>query len=119
MSINNKNNITKQIVEDIQISKSNQQQEILRNSSHFNPVFMVVCKTDIEGNKLNLLDFRDDSKYFVVEKTNKDIKMKYRELPGLWNGGMSDWNTIFVEIPSQVFSPVKTVLGLNNIAHKA
>ena len=117
--VNNKNNITKQIVEDIQISKSNQQQEILRNSSHFNPVFMVVCKTDIEGNKLNLLDFRDDSKYFVVEKTNKDIKMKYRELPGLWNGGMSDWNTIFVEIPSQVFSPVKTVLGLNNIAHKA
>ena len=117
--VKNQNNITKQIVEGIQISKINKQQEVFRNSSHFNPVFMVVCKTDIEGNRLNLIDFRDDSKYFVVEKTNKDINVKYRELPGLWNGSMSDWNTIFVEIPSQVFSPVKTVLGLNNIAHKA
>jgi len=117
--VKNQNSITKQIVEDIQISNINKQQEIFRNSSHFNPVLMVVCKTDIEGNRLNLIDFRDDSKYFVVEKTNKDINIKYRELPGLWNGSMSDWNTIFVEIPSQVFSPVKTVLGLNNIAHKA
>ena len=65
------------------------------------------------------MKFRDDETYFVVEKSHKGIPIKYRELPGLWNGSMSNWNTVFVEIPSAVFSPVKTVLDLNNPAHKA
>ena len=111
--------ISKQIIEGIQIPKTPEQKEIVQNSSHFNPVFLVVCKTDVEGNRLNIMKFRDDETYFVVEKSHKGIPIKYRELPGLWNGSMSNWNTVFVEIPSAVFSPVKTVLDLNNPAHKA
>jgi hypothetical protein len=117
--IKNKNGVTKQIVEGFQISKKNHQKEIVQNSSHFNPVFLVVCKTDIQGNRLDLMRFRDEETCFVVDKKYKDISIKYRELPGLWNGGMSDWNTIFIEVPSVVFSPVKTVLGLNTPAHTA
>lgn len=115
--VKNKNSLTKQIVEGFQISKKNHQKEIVQSSSHFNPVFLVVCKTDIQGNRLDLMRFRDEETCFVVDKKYKDISIKYRELPGLWNGGMSDWNTIFIEVPSAVFSPVKTVLGLNNPAH--
>lgn len=115
----NEKGVTKQIIEGIQIPKTPEQKEIVQNSSHFNPVFLVVCKTDIHGDRLDLMQFRDEETYFVVEKSHKGIPIKYRELPGLWNGSMSNWNTIFVEIPSAVFSPVKTVLDLNNPAHKA
>lgn len=113
------NGVSKQIVEGIQISNQPDQKEIVQNSSHFNPVFLVVCKTDVNDKRLDLMDFRDDSAYFVVEKTEKEKSIKYRELPGLWNGSMSNWNTVFMEIPSSVFSPVKTVLDLNTPAHKA
>jgi len=115
----NQHGVTKQIVEKIQISSTPEQMSIAQNSSHFNPVFMAVCKTDVHGDRLDLTRFTDEQAYFVVEKMDKNVSVKYRELPGLWNGGMSNWNTIFIEIPSAVFSPVKTVLGLNNPAHKA
>jgi len=111
--------VTKQIIEKVQISEDKDQQKIVEASSHFNPVFMVVSKADIYGNPLNLNDFRDDSKFFVVKKTHKGEEVTYRELPGLWNGSMSNWNTLFLEIPSEVFSPVKTILDLAKPAHIA
>lgn len=110
--------VTKQIIEKIQISEDDDQQEIVANSSHFNPVFMVVSKTDVHGEPLNLMDFRDDSRFFVVHKSHKGKNIVYRELPGLWNGSMSDWNTLFLEIPSEVFSPVKTILDLAKPLHQ-
>jgi len=104
--------ITKQIVEKVQISGEEDQQKILRESSHFNPVMIVACKNDLHGNRLNLHEFSNDEQYLVVKKPYDGKMIYYRELPGLWNGGMYYWNTIFVEIPSKVFSPVKAVLDL-------
>lgn len=109
--------VSKQIVEKAQIKE--EQLALMQESSHFNPVFLVLSKSDSRGNKLDLNDFKDDTKYFVVEKSHKGKLIKYRELPGLWNGSMSRWNTIFLEIPSSVFSPVKTVLDLIKPAHLA
>ena len=117
--ITDENGVTSQIIEKAQVKNLAGQQEIVQKSSHFNPVFIVVSKSDVFGNKLNLLHFRDDSKFFVVKKSHRGKEILYRELPGLWNGGMSDWNTIFLEIPSTVFSPVKSILDLNKPAHKA
>jgi hypothetical protein len=110
--------ISKQIVEGVQISKSEDQQQIVQESSHFNPVFIAVSKSDIAGNHLDLNDFVDHSKNLVVKKPNKGSEIIYRELPGLWNGAMSNWNTLFLEIPATVFSPVKTALDLLKDAHK-
>jgi hypothetical protein len=62
--------------------------------------------------------FSDPEQFFVVKKTQQGQDIVYRELPGLWNGSMAHWNTIFVEIPSTAFSPVKTVLDLIHPAHK-
>ncbi|MBL1281457.1 MAG: DUF4301 family protein [Fluviicola sp.] len=107
-----KQGVSKQVIEKSQIDKSDAQQEIVQKSTHFNPVFIAVSKTDVFGNKLDLMQFRDDSKFFVVKKTHKGKEIIYRELPGLWNGSMSNWNTIFLEIPQEVFTPVKSVLDL-------
>ena len=116
--INDNGTITKQIIEKAQISDDHNTQMIAKQSSHFNPVFMVVSKSDTNGNILDLDLFKDDSKYFVVSKSHKGMDVHYRELPGLWNGSMSYWNTIFVEIPLEVFSPVKTINDLNKEAHQ-
>ena len=111
--------VTKQIVEKIQVSENDEQQKIIKESSHFNPVFIVISKSDVYGNHLDLMEFVDDSKFFVVNKSHKGNEILYRELPGLWNGGMSNWNSLFLEIPSAVFSPVKTILDLTKPAHLA
>lgn len=109
--------LTKQIVEKVQISDAADQQEILTGSSHFNPVMIVASKNDLDGNRLNLHDFSHDEQYLVVKKPFNGKMIYYRELPGLWNGGMYYWNSLFVEIPSVVFSPVKTVLDLTAKQH--
>lgn len=111
--------VSKQIIEKVQISNDKDQQMILCESSHFNPVFIIASVKDLEGNKFDLLNYRDDSAYFVVEKMHMGKTIRYRELPGLWNGSMSNWNTIFFEISSEVFSPVKSVLDLLNPLHLA
>ncbi len=111
--------ITKQIIEKAQISNAVDQQEIVSRSTHFNPVFIVVSKSDCKGNRLDLTSFRDDDAFFVVEKSQFGKKVFYRELPGLWNGAMSNWNTIFIDIPSETFSPVKTIVDLTKPAHTA
>lgn len=109
---------TKQIIEKAQIKLQSDQQEILKQSTHFNPVFIAMSKTDCSGNSLDLMNFVDADKYFVVHKSHKGNDIYYRELPGLWNGSMGNWNSLFVEIPSEVFSPVKTILDLTKPLHQ-
>ncbi len=109
--------VSKQIVEKVQISDNDK--ALVEESSHFNPVFIALSKTDIDGNALDLEKFVDPSKYLVVDKPHQSGTLRYRELPGLWNGSMHNWNTVFVEIPKEVFSPVKSVFDLMKEAHKA
>jgi len=117
--IEDNGSVSKQIVEKAQIKTSIPEQlKIVQESSHFNPVFIAVSKSDLNGKMLDLMTYRDDSKFFVVNKTHHGSPIAYRELPGLWNGSMSNWNTVFLEIPSDVFSPVKTVLDLVKSAHQ-
>ena len=109
--------VTKQIVEKVQVS--DEDKCIMEQSSHFNPVFIALSKSDVDGNPLDLNRFVDHSKYLVVTKPFEAREIKFRELPGLWNGSMSNWNTVFVEIPAGVFSPVKSLFDLLEEAHQA
>ncbi|MFM7667176.1 MAG: DUF4301 family protein [Bacteroidota bacterium] len=111
--VKNKNGfITKQIVEKAQISNEVNQQKILNESTHFNPVMIVASVKNYTGKKYDLTQFVDDQTYFIVTKSHEGKSMQYLENPGLWNGTMAHWNSVFVEIPSEVFSPVKTILDL-------
>ncbi len=115
--INDQGIISKQIVEKSQISNNADQNKILIQSTHFNPVLIAASPISLEGKKLELNEFCDDKKYFIVHKKHHGQKIRFIELPGLWNGGMAFWNTIFVEVPNATFSPVKTVLDLLDEAH--
>lgn len=116
--VRDKDQITKQIVEGVEISEVEDQKNVFRDSSHFNPVLMVISKTDLDGGALNLTDYVDDKKSIIVKKMYRGEEINYLELPGLWNGSMSNWNSIFVEVSIDVFSPVKTALDLLSNAHK-
>ncbi len=109
-----KGNFTLQLVESAQIYMKNEDQKAkFHQASHFNPVDLV-CAT----RGLNLLNFRDMNTGFITDKTKDGKKLKAMELPGLWNGAMSDWNTLFVEVPLETFNPVKTVTDLIRPAHQ-
>jgi hypothetical protein len=109
-----KGNFTLQLVESAQIDMKNEDQKAkFHQASHFNPVDLV-CAT----RGLNLLNFRDMNTGFITDKTKDGKKLKAMELPGLWNGAMSDWNTLFVEVPLETFNPVKTVTDLIRPAHQ-
>ncbi len=110
--------ISKQIVEKSQIKMKGQQYRLMVQSTHFNPVVIVAVNKDVNGKPFDLMQFSDESKYFVVNKKFKGKDIYFSELPGLWNGSMAHWNSIFVEIPSASFSPVKTVLDLLGSSHK-
>lgn len=107
--------VSKQIVESSQIAPG--QKEVMLKATHFNPVFMALSLTNLSEKKLDLHDFVDESKYLIVEKDHQGQKVKYRELPGLWNGGMHHWNTLFIEMNASIFSPVKSILDLSNPLH--
>ncbi|MDT0295253.1 DUF4301 family protein [Mesonia ostreae] len=108
-----------QIVESAQIDHTNQsQQDIAAKATHFNPVDIVCGIKDYQGEKFNLLDFVDASKGFISEKSKDGRALKALELPGLWNGAMAHWNTIFVEVPLVTFNPVKTVVDLLKPSHQ-
>ena len=115
--INENGELTKQIIEKAQINNVPEQYKIMIQSTHFNPVMIAAITKDVDEIKFDLTNFVDESKYFIVDKTQNGKKINYIELPGLWNGSMANWNTIFVEIPSDTFSPVKTVLDLLDKAH--
>jgi hypothetical protein len=112
-------NISLQIIESAQIDMDNKRQvEILKNSTHFNPVDLVCGVKNYKGEKYNLLNFVDSKQGFITEKTKDGKELKALELPGLWNGAMAYWNTIFVEVPLITFNPVKTVNDLLKPAHQ-
>ena len=73
---------------------------------------------DYQGKKFDLLDFRDADSGFITQKSYNGVPIKVLELPGLWNGAMARWNTIFVEVPLSTFSPVKTVNDLIKKVHR-
>ncbi len=111
--------ISKQIVEKSQVDPSDvQQMRILSEATHFNPVDMVCAIRDRHGNKYNLNNFIDYSTGFVSEKFHNGKVIKALELPGLWNGAMALWNTVFVEVPVSTFNPVKTVNDLLRPGHQ-
>ena len=110
---------SKQIVEKAQIASTPDQLDILLKSSHFNPVLMAISPYSLTGEKFDLHHYADPSAFFIVRKDHNGTPVRYIELPGLWNGSMANWNTIFVEVDSESFSPVKTVLDLLDDAHKS
>ncbi|NNE31551.1 MAG: DUF4301 family protein, partial [Winogradskyella sp.] len=108
-----------QIVESAQINlKDKKQKEILKNATHFNPVDLVCGVKNYKGEKFNLEDFVDHTAAFITMKTKVGKNLKALELPGLWNGSMAYWNTIFVEVPIITFNPVKTVNDLLKAPHQ-
>lgn len=108
-----------QIVESSQIDlKDPAQAEIFKGSTHFNPVDLVCCPLDFRGNKFDLEEFIDPETGFISMKTKDGQPLKAQELPGLWNGAMAYWLTIFVEVPVITFNPVKTVNDLLRETHR-
>lgn len=108
-----------QILESTQIDLSKEEnRELLQKASHFNPVDLVCYIKDFKGNKFNLPDYVDPDTCFISSKSLHGKALKALELPGLWNGAMSDWSTIFVEVPIETFNPVKTVNDLLRPAHQ-
>jgi len=112
--------ISLQIVESVQIDpKSERQQQIKIASTHFNPVDIVCAVKNYKGEKYDLHKFVDKKAAFITHKTIQGTPIKAIEHPGLWNGAMAHWNTIFVEVPLITFNPVKNVNDLLNPAHQA
>ena len=108
-----------QILESVQINKDNPAAVAALNSAtHFNPVDLVCCLRDYRGRKFNLPDFVDPDAGFISSKSFQGRELRALELPGLWNGSMSRWNTLFVEVPVETFNPVKVVLDLLRPAHQ-
>ncbi len=108
-----------QIVEKAQINMDDPKQvEILNGSTHFNPVDIVCGMKDYKGRKFDLMQFRDPATGIISNKSKDGRELKAQELPGLWNGGMADWNTLFVEVPLLTFTPVKTVNDLLKEEHQ-
>ena len=117
--INENGKVTKQIVEKAQIRLQGDQFRLMVRSTHFNPVMIALSTRDLEGNKIDLRKHTDSNKYFVVQKEQKGQSVQFVEMPGLWNGGMADWNTLFVEVSQKVFTPVKNILDLLESDHQA
>lgn len=108
-----------QIVESSQIDLDNKEQnDILSQATHFNPVDLVCALKDYKGNYFDLTRFVDNNTGFIVYKNRFGHDVKSYELPGLWNGGMAGWLTVFVEVPLATFNPVKTVNDLLKPAHQ-
>ncbi|MBD5209108.1 MAG: DUF4301 family protein [Bacteroidales bacterium] len=119
LTVNPDGSVSPQILESTQIDPNNKEaMKMLKESTHFNPVDLVVCTKDWNGNKFNLLDYVDPATGFISDKSKGGTALKALELPGLWNGAMSNWNTLLVEVPSETFNPVKTVNDLLREAHK-
>lgn len=111
--------VSLQIVESAQIDKKNDyHQSIQKLATHFNPVDIVCGVKDYQGNKYDLNEFVDRKSYFIASKSKSGKKIKALELPGLWNGGMAFWNTVFVEVPLITFNPVKTINDLLKPTHQ-
>jgi hypothetical protein len=108
-----------QIIEQTQIDiTSEEQKRIWSSSTHFNPVDLVCGVKDYKGQKFDLERFVDENSYFISQKSLGGRDLKALEFPGLWNGSMARWNTVFVEIPLITFNPVKTIIDLLREEHR-
>ena len=108
-----------QVLESVQINMSDDHaREALASATHFNPVDIVCCLHDYKGESFDLLKYVDEDAGFISSKSYQGRELKALELPGLWNGAMSKWNTLFVEVPLDTFNPVKVVLDLLRPAHQ-
>ena len=119
LTYNQDGTISLQILESSQIDKSNEAyQKMFTEGTHFNPVDLVCAVKDYKGQAFNLPEFVDKTTGFISSKSKNGKELKALELPGLWNGAMSDWNTVFVEVPLSTFNPVKTVNDLLREQHQ-
>ncbi|MDD6895538.1 MAG: DUF4301 family protein [Prevotellaceae bacterium] len=119
LTYNQDGTVSLQILESSQIDKNNAEyMEMFTKGTHFNPVDLVCAVKDYKGQPFNLPDFVDRTTGFISSKSKNGKELKALELPGLWNGAMSDWNTIFVEVPLATFNPVKTVNDLLRDQHQ-
>lgn len=113
LAVNSDGTISPQILESSQIDMADpEKKEMFLQGTHFNPVDLVCGVKDYRGQHFDLKDFVDNNTGFISIKSKSGKELKALELPGLWNGAMSDWNTIFVEVPIDTFNPVKTVNDL-------
>lgn len=108
-----------QILEAAQIDENDPAaMQLMKSGTHFNPVDLVCYIKDYKGNKFDLKKFVDPDTGLISQKSTEGTEIKALELPGLWNGSMSDWNTVFVEVPIETFNPVKTVNDLLRPQHQ-
>ncbi len=116
---NSKGEVSLQIVESSQIDLKNpDQKQIVQESTHFNPVDLVCSVRNFKGKPFDLRKYVDPETGFISEKSSGGRKLKAQELPGLWNGAMADWITVFVETPIITFNPVKTINDLLRDQHQ-
>jgi len=117
---NEKEEITLQIVEMSQINPNNESHQLMvKEATHFNPVDIVCGIRDYKGEKFDLTKFIDPKSGIITKKSQDGKPLKALELPGLWNGAMAGWNSVFIEVPLQTFNPVKTVNDLLNKEHRS
>lgn len=117
-TVNEDGTVSLQILESSQIDLSDpKKKDLFKKGTHFNPVDIVCGVKDYKGDKFDLIDYIDKNTGFISEKTKEGRALKALELPGLWNGAMSDWNTVFVEVPLSTFNPVKSVNDLLRKEH--
>jgi hypothetical protein len=108
-----------QIVESSQVDlKDDAQKNIFSRATHFNPVDLVCSIRDFQGNHFSLQEFTDEDTGFISFKSSSGRTLKAQELPGLWNGSMAKWITLFAEVPVITFNPVKTVNDLIRKEHQ-
>jgi hypothetical protein len=118
-ALNRDRTVSLQIAESVQIDFANSSQaNIAHHATHFNPVDLVCGLKNYKGEKYDLHQFRDPETGFISHKSRDGKELKAQELPGLWNGAMSDWNTLFVEVPVETFYPVKTINDLLRQQHQ-
>ena len=111
--------VSPQILEASQINTADDtQRAIMEQATHFNPVDLVCCPKDYKGRAFDLRKYVDGTTCFISTKSKGGRELKALELPGLWNGAMADWNTVFVEVPLATFNPVKNVNDLLRPEHQ-
>ena len=119
LTYNQDGTVSLQILESSQIDTNNEAyMKMFTQGTHFNPVDLVCAVKDYQGKPFNLPDFVDKATGFISSKSKAGKELKALELPGLWNGAMSDWSTVFVEVPLGTFNPVKTVNDLLREQHQ-
>lgn len=119
IAVNPDGSASLQILESTQIDPANEEyKKMMATATHFNPVDLVCYVKDRNGEKFNLPKYIDPNTGFISSKSSHGHELRAMELPGLWNGAMSDWNTAFIEVPIATFNPVKTVNDLLRPAHQ-